>query len=265
MRRRLDQELVRRSLADSRVQAVSLIESGRVRVSGAPAPKASRLVDASEPLVVDPLPERFVGRGGIKLQAGLEAFSVDPRGKLALDVGASTGGFTDCLLQAGVSRVVALDVGHGQLHPRLRADPRVECIEGVNIRHLADPVRRREVLGETRFSIATVDVSFISLTLVIPVVLDLLERPGEAIALVKPQFEVGKQTADKARGVIRDQTSRQEAIERVQNAALAHGARIRGVIPSPIEGAKGNQEYLMHLVVGKVEPPRPGRQLGCKK
>lgn len=252
MRRRLDQELIRRSLVDSRSRAVELIEEGRVRVSGAPALKASRLVDPAEPVVVDPPPERYVGRGGFKLHAALEAFGIDVQGKEVLDVGASTGGFTDCLLQAGASRVVALDVGHGQLHPRLRQDPRVECIEHVNIRLLADPAKAEEVLGPRRFPLVTVDVSFISLSLVLPVVLQLLAYPGEAVALVKPQFEVGKQLVDKTKGVLQEESQRQEALSKVRAVALAHGAEVQEVIQSPLRGAKGNVEYLMHLGVARA-------------
>jgi len=252
VRRRLDQELIRRNLADSRSRAVALIEEGRVRVSGAPALKASRLVDAAEPVVVDPPPERYVGRGGFKLHAALEAFGIDVQGKEVLDVGASTGGFTDCLLQAGASRVVALDVGHGQLHPRLRQDLRVECIEHVNIRLLADPAKAEEVLGPRRFPLVTVDVSFISLSLVLPVVLQLLAYPGEAVALVKPQFEVGKQLVDKTKGVLQEESQRQEALSKVRAVALAHGAEVQEVIQSPLRGAKGNVEYLMHLGVARA-------------
>jgi 23S rRNA (cytidine1920-2'-O)/16S rRNA (cytidine1409-2'-O)-methyltransferase len=255
MRRRLDQELIRRSLAESRSRAAELIEEGRVRVSGAPALKASRLVDAGEPVVVDPPAERYVGRGGFKLHAALEAFRINVEGKLVLDVGASTGGFTDCLLQAGASRVVALDVGHGQLHPKLRQDPRVECIEHVNIRLLADPAKAKEVLGPRRFPLVTVDVSFISLSLVLPVVFQLLAPPGEVVALVKPQFEVGKQLVDKTKGVLQEDSPRQEALSKVRAVALAHGAEVHEVIPSPIRGAKGNVEYLMHLGIAPATAP----------
>ncbi|MFM8380412.1 MAG: TlyA family RNA methyltransferase, partial [Actinomycetota bacterium] len=185
-RLRLDRDLVRRNLADSREDAQELISSGRVLVNGAPADKASRQVDPSDNLLITGEPARFVSRGGDKLQAALDHFGIDVSGRTALDVGASTGGFTDCLLQNGARHVVALDVGHGQLHPRVRSDERVTVIEGTNIRSY-DPTR----IGED-VDLVVADLSFISLTVVVPVLIAACKSGGDLIVLVKPQFEVGR-------------------------------------------------------------------------
>jgi len=237
---RLDGLLVELGLAESRERARALILAGRVRVDGRPADKAGAAVPAGARVeVVAPLP--FVSRGGIKLRAALEAFGVRPAGRVALDVGASTGGFTDCLLQAGASRVYAVDVGFGQLDQRLRRDPRVVVLERTNIRHLG-----REGLTPGP-DLATIDVSFISLALVLPAVAGLLDPPGEVVALVKPQFEVGKGQVGKG-GVVRDAAKHRAVLLRVGEAARAAGFEPRGAIPSPILGPKGNREFLMHLV-----------------
>jgi 23S rRNA (cytidine1920-2'-O)/16S rRNA (cytidine1409-2'-O)-methyltransferase len=232
--------LVERGLAGSREGARALILAGRVRVEGRPADKAGAAVPAGARVeLVAPLP--FVSRGGIKLRAALEAFEVRAAGRVALDVGASTGGFTDCLLQAGASRVYAVDVGFGQLDQRLRRDPRVVVLERTNIRHLG-----REGLTPVP-DLATIDVSFISLGLVLPAVAKLLEPPGEVVALVKPQFEVGKGQVGKG-GVVRDAAKHRAVLFRIGEGSRVAGFEPRGVIPSPILGPKGNQEFLIHLV-----------------
>ncbi|MGH8975087.1 MAG: TlyA family RNA methyltransferase, partial [Acidimicrobiia bacterium] len=195
MRRRLDAELVRRGLVESRARAQQAIDAGRVLVSGAPADRSSRLVDAGEPIHLAGPPPRFVSRGGEKLDAALDRFGIDVTGLRALDAGASTGGFTDCLLQRGATRVVAVDVGHGQLAWSLRTDPRVEVVEGTNVRHLTPDV----IGGPVELAVA--DLSFISLRVVAPALAGVLDGPGaEAVFLIKPQFEAGR--AEVGRGGI---------------------------------------------------------------
>lgn len=243
MRRRLDAELVRRGLAASRTQARDLVDAGRVLVSGSVADKPARLVDAGEPVVVEGPPARFVGRGGEKLDGALGHFGLDPSGLRVLDAGASTGGFTDCLLQRGAAEVVALDVGHGQLHERIRTDPRVVVLERTNLRHV-DP----DALGP--FDAVVADLSFISLTAVMQVLLGCCRPGGWLVLLVKPQFEAGRAEVSRGRGVIGDPAVRREALVRVLGAAERAGGSIMGVMTSPIQGADGNVEFLAHLVSG---------------
>jgi 23S rRNA (cytidine1920-2'-O)/16S rRNA (cytidine1409-2'-O)-methyltransferase len=242
--------LVERGLAESRERAQALILAGRVRVDGRPADKAGAAVPTGAMVeLVAPLP--FVSRGGVKLRAALEAFGVRPAGRVAIDVGASTGGFTDCLLQAGAAHVYAVDVGFGQLDLRLRNDPRVALLERTNIRHL-----RREALTPAP-NLATIDVSFISLSAVLPVVVGLLDSPREVIALVKPQFEVGKGQVGKG-GVVRDPAKHRAVLLRLGAVARAAGFEPRALIPSPLLGPKGNREFLVHLVQSsklKVQSP----------
>ena len=240
MRRRLDAELVRRGLAASRTHARAQIESGRVLVGGAPALKAARQVDAGEAVVIAGEPDRFVGRGGDKLAGALDVFDLDPTGCRALDAGASTGGFTDCLLQNGVVEVVALDVGHGQLHERIRRDPRVVVLERTNLRHV-DPAD----LGP--FDVVVSDLSFISLTKVMGVLLGCCAPDGWLVLLVKPQFEAGRQEVSRGRGVITDPVEWRGALERVIACAEQSGGRIAGLEPSPLRGGDGNVEFLLHL------------------
>lgn len=240
MRRRLDAELVRRGLADSRTQARSLVESGRVRVGGAPATKAARQVDAGEAVVVVGEGPRFVGRGGDKLLGALEAFDLDPTALRVLDAGASTGGFTDALLQHGAASVVALDVGHGQLHERLRADPRVVVSERTNLRHV-DPAE----LGE--FGAVVADLSFISLTKVMSVLVGCCAPGGWLVLLVKPQFEAGRREVSRGRGVISDPEEWAGAVGRVADSAQELGAAVAGLCVSPLRGGDGNVEFLLHL------------------
>lgn len=240
MRRRLDAELVRRGLADSRVQARGLIESGKVLVGGAPATKPARQVDAGEPVVVSGDRPRFVGRGGEKLLGAIDEFGLDTCGRRVLDAGASTGGFTDALLQSGAESVVALDVGHGQIHERLRNDPRVTVMERTNLRHV-DPAE----LGP--FDAVVADLSFISLTKVMGVLVGCCRPDGWLALLVKPQFEAGRLEVARGRGVISDPSSWEGAVLTVAHSAQEHGAMVLGLMVSPLRGADGNVEFLLHL------------------
>jgi 23S rRNA (cytidine1920-2'-O)/16S rRNA (cytidine1409-2'-O)-methyltransferase len=241
-RRRLDAELVRRGLAAGRTDAQVAVAAGRVLVNGAPADKPARLVAAGDAVVVEGPPARFVGRGGDKLDAALDAFGIDVAGLTALDVGASTGGFTDCLLQRGARRVVALDVGHGQLHPRIRDDPRVVVLERTNIRD-ATP----DTIGGP-LDVVVVDVSFISLTLIIPGLVSLCQPGSPMVLLVKPQFEAGRAEVGRGRGVITDPAIHERVRDEVAAALGAAGCRVVGWIDSPLKGGEGNRELLVHAV-----------------
>ncbi len=238
---RLDQLLVERGLAQSRSLARSLIMSGAVLVNGEVKDKAGTPVrhDAAVELKEKP---RYVSRGGLKLEAGLDGFGVDPSGLTCLDAGASTGGFTDCLLQRGAAKVYAADVGKGQLDWRLRNDGRVIVLEGVNARNLD-----REIIPE-EVSLAVADVSFISLTLVLPAITSLLGETGNIIALVKPQFEAGREKVGKG-GVVRDPEIIRQCVDDVSSFAATIGLAEAGRLPSPIKGPKGNQEWLIHLIL----------------
>jgi 23S rRNA (cytidine1920-2'-O)/16S rRNA (cytidine1409-2'-O)-methyltransferase len=235
---RLDVLVTERGLAESRTRAQALILAGQVVVGDQRVDKPGSLVatDAEIRLKGEVLP--YVSRGGLKLKAALDAFKLDVRGKICADIGASTGGFTDCLLQEGAVKVHAIDVGYGQLHEKLRADPRVISRERVNARYLTD-----EELPE-RVGVIVIDVSFISRELVLPAVLPKLEPSGLLIALVKPQFEVGPAKVEKG-GVVRDPQARQEAIDRVRQFVEARGFDTLGVIDSPIAGPAGNVEALL--------------------
>ena len=233
MKKRLDVVLVERGLAESRSQAQALVLAGLVPGYAKPGQQ----VDEGAELRVE-RPPRYVSRGGEKLANALAAFGVDPGGRDCADVGASTGGFTDCLLQAGAARVVAIDVGYGQLHPKLRSDPRVTVLERTNARTLTELPFAPELV--------TCDVSFISVTKALPPVLA-LARPGwEALVLVKPQFEATRAQAGK--GVVRDPRVRRAAIARVVEAARAWDASVAGVVDSGVPGPKGNRELFVHLV-----------------
>jgi 23S rRNA (cytidine1920-2'-O)/16S rRNA (cytidine1409-2'-O)-methyltransferase len=233
---------VRRGLARSRHHAVELVETGRVLVAGSLAERPSRLVDPGEPVVVEGPPPRFVGRGGEKLDAALDHFGIDVVGLRALDAGASTGGFTDCLLQRGAEHVYAVDVGRGQLDDRIRRDRRVESRERTNIRHV-----RLEDLGGRPFPVVVADLSFISLKTVIPALLDLAADDAALVLLVKPQFEAGRQEATRGRGVIRDPIVWRRVVLEVGSAMEAQGATMMGVMVSPLQGADGNVEFLAWL------------------
>jgi len=234
---RLDLLLVARGLAESREQAQRLIGAGQVRVAGQAALKAAQRVAVNADLAVAERP-RFVSRGGEKLEAALAHFALEARGRVCADIGASTGGFTDCLLQRGAARVYAVDVGRGQLHWRLRRDPRVICREGVNARYLD-----RAVIPEP-LELSAVDVSFISLTNVLPAVIRLLGAGADLVALIKPQFEAGRGQVGKG-GVVRDPAVRAQTVERLRRfgAAIA-GLEWRGVCESPLKGPAGNVEFL---------------------
>jgi 23S rRNA (cytidine1920-2'-O)/16S rRNA (cytidine1409-2'-O)-methyltransferase len=246
-RMRLDELLVVRGLAGSRAEAQRLILAGQVRLPGGASAKPGRVV-APDIEVTRVAAARFVGRGGEKLAAALEAFGVVVEDRVCLDVGASTGGFTDCLLARGARRVHALDVGHGQLHPRLRTDARVVVWESVNARHL-----RPERFPDDP-SLAVVDVSFISLDKILPAVARCLVNPAEIVALVKPQFEVGRGQVGKG-GVVRALEARRAAVRRVAAAAMAIGFRVGGVAASVLRGPKGNREVF--LLVARDLGPRP--------
>ncbi len=238
---------MRRGLAPSRQQAQAAVEAGAVLVGGAIADKPARLVAPGEPVVLRGPRPRFVGRGGEKLDAALSRFAVDVTRRRALDVGASTGGFTDCLLQHGAASVVALDVGHGQLDPRLRADPRVLVLERTNIRTLSGEALEGAGGSWTPLDVVTADLSFISLVRVVPVVCDPTIAPGaDLLLLVKPQFEAGRAEVSRGRGVVRDPDVWRAAILGVTSALESHGTGIIGVMPSPLTGASGNTEFFVH-------------------
>ncbi|HSB20337.1 MAG TPA: TlyA family RNA methyltransferase [Anaeromyxobacteraceae bacterium] len=241
-KQRADLLLVERGLAASRAQAQALVLAGAVVAGERRVDKPGQLLDPGLPLRVKEgaAPQRYVSRGALKLERALEAFPVDPAGKACADLGASTGGFTDLLLQRGAARVYALDVGYGQLHPRLRGDPRVVVRERENVRHLT-----AASLGEP-VDLVTADLSFISLRLVLPAVKDVLRSGGQAVLLVKPQFEVGKGEVGKG-GVVRDEGRRRSALEGIEEAARQLGFEVLGHAESPIAGPAGNREWLLVL------------------
>jgi 23S rRNA (cytidine1920-2'-O)/16S rRNA (cytidine1409-2'-O)-methyltransferase len=235
VKKRLDVLLVERGLAESRSQAQALVLAGLVRGHT----KAGEQVDEAADLVLEQ-PPRFVSRGGEKLAHALETFGVAVTGEDCLDVGASTGGFVDCLLQAGAARVCALDVGRGQLHPKLRADPRVTVLEGLNVRHLD--------CGDLPFrpTFVTCDVSFVSLAKALPPALRCTAPGWRAVVLVKPQFEAGPKDVGKG-GVVRDPAVRRRVLDAVLAAAPGWGAEVLGETESPLRGPKGNREFLVYL------------------
>ena len=238
-------ELVRRGLAASRQQAQVLIEAGAVTVGGAPAPKPGRLVSPGDAVELVGPPPRFVSRGGEKLEGALDHFGVEVAGRPALDAGASTGGFTDCLLQRGASSVVAVDVGHGQLDARLRQDPRVTVLERTNVRHLD-----LSTVGGRPFPLVTADLSFISLGAVLPALLGMASPDADLVLLVKPQFEAGRAEAGRGRGVVRDPDVWRRVLDEVAAALAGRGTAVVGVTVSPLLGARGNVEFFVHARVG---------------
>lgn len=247
VRRRLDAELVRRGLATNRTQATAAIEAKTVLVGGAVAEKAARLVGPGDAIVVSGGPSRFVSRGGVKLDAALERFAIDVSGKTVLDAGASTGGFTDCLLQRGATSVLAVDVGIGQLHERIRADPRVEVHERCNVRTDA----LAQILGGRTVPLIVADLSFISLNTVAPSLVGALAPSGGTmVLLIKPQFEAGRTEVSKGRGVIRDPLTWGRALRSVVTAYAELGAAMMDVMTSPITGADGNVEFLASFRTG---------------
>ncbi|HEY6418476.1 MAG TPA: TlyA family RNA methyltransferase [Candidatus Binataceae bacterium] len=255
MRARLDAEMARRGLAPSREAAQRLIMAGHVRVNSRPALKADLRVDDATDIALTPGPDEYASRGAYKLIAALDHFSIDVAGRRALDVGASTGGFTDVLLKRGAAGVIALDVGYGQLAERLRTDPRVVVLDRTNIR-LATPA-----LLPWRPGLVVIDTSFISLKLVIPAALALAAPGAEIIALIKPQFEVGKGKVGKG-GIVRDDAMRADAVAGILRFAAGLGLEVGGSIESPIQGAKGNREYL--VLMRMRMRPAGARKLSAK-
>lgn len=237
---RLDVALVQRGLARSRAQAQALVAAGQVFVAGRAAARPSLLVSADDLIEVVGARCPYVSRAGLKLEAALETFGLSVSERVALDIGASTGGFSDCLLQRGAARVDAVDVGHGQLAPSLADEPRLFYREGVNARTLSPAD------FPAPFDMVVADLSFISLSLILPVVPPLLRPRGNIICLVKPQFEVGAERLGK-RGIVRDPQAHQAALERVREAARQVGLRERGCRDSPILGSEGNREFLLWL------------------
>jgi 23S rRNA (cytidine1920-2'-O)/16S rRNA (cytidine1409-2'-O)-methyltransferase len=240
MKKRLDVILVERGLAASRERARALILAGKVVVDDHRIDKAGQQVDPQAEIRLKSGDIPYVSRGGLKLAGALAVFELEVNGRIALDVGASTGGFTDCLLQQGAARVYAVDVGYGQLAWQLRADPRVINLERCNIRHL-QPDDLAEIPG-----LAVIDASFISLAKVLPNTLRLLSPEADIIALIKPQFEVGKGQVGKG-GIVKDVELHDQVVERIRALACELGCRVQGVMESPILGSKGNREFLIHL------------------
>ena len=244
---RADLFLTENGYISSRKKAQMLIDEGKVTVDGHIVKKASQQIDDGTHTVEIAQSDetRFVGRGGLKLEAALDAFGIHPRGKVALDIGASTGGFTDCLLQRGVKKVYAVDAGVGQLAQELLLNPAVISIEKLNARNLAP-----EHIDNIRVDLIVMDVSFISATYIIPQFPALMADSGEAVCLVKPQFEVGRGMIGKG-GIVRDKAAHADAIKRVCTSAESVGLYPIALIPSPIEGGDGNREFLLHLVRAK--------------
>jgi len=246
---------VRRGLVPTRQEAQAAIAAGAVLVSGAPTTKAARLVAPDEPVVLTGARPPFVSRGGLKLDAALTRFAVPVAGRRALDAGASTGGFTDCLLQRGASHVYAVDVGHGQLDPSLRADGRVTVVERLNVRGLRAADLRAADPGFTPCEVVVADLSFISLRTVIPALAGEVAAPdADLVLLVKPQFEVGRAEASRGKGVVRDPGLWLGALESVASALQAAGTGMMGAMASPLTGAAGNVEFLVHARKGAPGP-----------
>ena len=238
---RLDRLLFERGLAESREKAQALILAGLVLVDEQKVEKCGTAVPAGAAVRLLGEPAKFVGRGGLKLEGALEHFRIEPDGKICLDIGASTGGFTDCLLQRGAAKVFAVDVGTNQLAWKLRRDPRVVSLEKTNARDLA-----LETIG-SRPELVTLDVSFISATLILPALPPLLEPHADILVLVKPQFEVGRQQVGKG-GIVRDPKLHQEAVAKVSHKLLELGFRGLASVESAIPGASGNREYFLHAI-----------------
>ncbi|MGM0382721.1 MAG: TlyA family RNA methyltransferase [Thermodesulfobacteriota bacterium] len=240
LKKRLDQVLVEKALVESRQRAKGVIMAGMVNVDGTIVDKPGRLINPSSSITLTSPEHPYVSRGGMKLEAALQEFSIDVEGCTMLDVGASTGGFTDCLLQSGAKKVIAVDVGYGQLAWSLRNDPRVVIIERTNIRRLSPSDIGEHCEG------AVIDTSFISLRTVVPAVLPHLERDSFILALIKPQFEAGKGMVGKG-GVIRDTTVQQKVVNDLIAFFTELGLAVHGTCESPITGAKGNKEYFIYL------------------
>ncbi|MCX7913760.1 MAG: TlyA family RNA methyltransferase [Thermodesulfovibrionales bacterium] len=238
-KKRLDRLLVEKNLVSSREKAKALIMGGKVLVNGVVVIKAGTFIPEDAEIEVKTTDSPYVSRGGLKLEAAIKQFNIDVNGKIAMDVGSSTGGFTDCLLQFGAARVYCIDVGYGQLAWKLRIDDRVRLLERTNIRYI-----QRDKIPDP-IDLVTIDVSFISLTKVIPKILDFLKDGGELVALIKPQFEVGKGEVDKG-GIVKKEEKRLEAVQKIKTFLESSGLKVKGVIQSPILGGRGNVEYLIY-------------------
>lgn len=250
MKKRVDKVLVERGLADSREKAQALILAGQVLVDEKKIEKSGTLVDDGAPIRLKGRAMKYVGRGGLKLEAALDHFSIESRNTICLDVGASTGGFTDCLLQRGATKVFAVDVGTNQLDWKLRSDSRVVSIEKTNARQL-----KFETIGE-RVDVIVVDVSFISLELILPVLPQFCKSTTQVLLLVKPQFEVGKRQVGK-KGIVREPKLHAATVEKVIRAAERYGFKIKGGVESPITGAEGNREFFEWMQFTGAEPNTP--------
>lgn len=251
-RTRLDKLVVERGLAGTREKAQALILAGQIRVNGRPAAKAGALVPLDARLELVGTPPRYVSRGGSKLEGALEDFGLDPGGTVCLDIGASTGGFTDCLLQHGARTVFAVDVGRGQLDWALRRDPRVVVREGKNARYL-----EREDLGEP-VDLVTIDVAFISVEKILPAAIACTRPRGELLILIKPQFELSPREVGKG-GIVRDPALQQKAVEKVKRAAETLSLELIGVEESRLPGAEGNREFFLYARLPKEKrSARPG-------
>jgi 23S rRNA (cytidine1920-2'-O)/16S rRNA (cytidine1409-2'-O)-methyltransferase len=255
-RERLDVLVWQCGLAPSRAQARALILAGQIAVNGERTTRAGTHVDLQATVTRLGTPSPYVSRGGEKLAAALATFNLEIHQRVAMDVGASTGGFTDCLLQAGALRVYAVDVGYGQLHWRLRTDSRVIVYERTNARYI-----QPEDVPE-RIAVLTVDVSFISLRLILPVLVKLLEPQADSVVLIKPQFEVGKGQVGK-NGVVHDPQQHQQVLWDILTAAQEYGFGVRAAMVSPLLGPKGNREFLAHLQLGTAAMPRQALQELC--
>ena len=240
MKERLDVLLVKRGLAESREKAKAIIMSGSVFVNNEREDKAGQTFDEKAVIEVRGNTLQYVSRGGLKLEKAMANFDCSVDGKVCMDVGASTGGFTDCMLMNGAIKVYSVDVGHGQLAWKLRNDERVVCMEGTNIRYLLP----EDI--EDKIDFSSIDVSFISLTKVLPVVKNILSDDGEVVCLIKPQFEAGREKVGK-NGVVREKSVHKEVVESIIGYALSNGFEVLNLDYSPIKGPKGNIEYLMHI------------------
>ena len=241
VKKRLDARLVELGLAESRARAQAYIRAGLVHTTDKRLDKPGLAVDDALPLFVKAPDHAYVSRGGVKLAGALNAFAIDPRGWTCLDVGASTGGFTDCLLQRGAERVCAMDVGRGQLHARVAADSRVTSVEKLHVDDL------QPATFGVAFDLAVADLSFISARRALAPLLRVLKPGGQLLLLVKPQFEAGRAEASRGSGVIRDEAVQLAAVDAVERAAREAGYEALGRAPSPIEGGDGNREFFLHL------------------
>lgn len=248
-RQALSLVLVKRELVSSRDAAEALIVAGRVLVNGATAMSGSHQVAPNDSIRITE-PDRFVSRGGEKLQGAIDKFGIDFDGKSVLDAGASTGGFTDCALQAGAAHVTALDVGKSLLHERIASDPRVFVVDECNVRKLSEPRVDRQI--RDKYDVVVADLSFISLTVVAEALCSRVSAGGELVLLIKPQFEATKLEVDKGAGVITDPAIHERVCESVTAAYQLRGCVVCGIMPSPIRGANGNREFLLYLRMPRI-------------